>query len=66
MFFPMLVLIPGVMFHLLPLTTITFCVSWLTLMIVDHKAFNGFGMLLSIMCIVTLMGLAIKCIFILA
>ncbi len=65
MFWCMLIGLPGVMLHLLPLTTVTFCVSWLTLMISDHKAFNGFGMMLSIMCMVTLMLFAIRCIVIL-
>ncbi len=66
MFWCMLIGLPGVMFHMLPLTTITFCVSWLFLQIMDAKSFNKFGSTLGIMCIFTLMLFAIRCILVVA
>lgn len=62
----LIILVPGIMFHLLPLTTITFCCSWLFLMLTDAKSFNRFGSTLAIMCIGTLMLFAVRCITILA
>lgn len=61
----LLILVPGIMFHLLPLTTLTFCTTWLVLTLADSRAFTGKWVLLCGVSVLTLMLFAIRCIAIL-